>query len=98
MIWASEEFHDKMCDCKENLKNERTFGSGENAYTVTINQVRNINDGKPVDVRQPQAIGSTSEVIDRVYVVCQDLEGNCYEPFVFDVDPQLFANAGARDE
>lgn len=98
VIWASEEFHDKMCDCKENLKNERTFGSGENAYTVTINQVRNINDGKPVDVRQPQAIGSTSEVIDRVYVVCQDLEGNCYEPFVFDVDPQLFANAGARDE
>lgn len=98
VIWASEEYHDKVCDCEATLKNERTFGSGENAYTVTINQVRNINDGIPVEVRQPQAIGSTSEVVDRVYVVCQDLEGNCYEPFVFDVDPQLFANAGARDE
>ena len=58
----------------------------------------NINDGNPVAVRQPYAMGSTTEVIDRVFVVCQDLDGNCYAPFEYDVDPQLFANAGGRDE
>ena len=47
-------------------------------------------------VRMPQAIASLQEVIDRVFVVCQDLEGNCYEMFVFDVPVDLFVNAGGR--
>lgn len=86
VIWASEEFHDKVCDCKGSLKTE-LIRDGE---SFPITQVRHINDGKPVEVRQPQAMGSKTEVIDKVFVVCQDLDGNCYEPFEIDVPVELF--------
>lgn len=94
IIWASQEYHDSRCDCGGNYVTVMEMQGHE----VEVNHLININDGKPVEFRQPQAIGSTSEVIDKVFVVCQDLDGNCYEPFVIDVPVELFQNAGGRDE
>ena len=67
-------------------------------YQVEVTHLININDGNPIEFRQPQAIASTQEVIDKVFVVCQDTDGNCYEPFVIDVPVEYFQNAGGRDE
>lgn len=94
IIWASQEYHDSRCDCGGNYVTVMEMQGHE----VEVNHLININDGKPVEFRQPQAIASTSEVIDKVFVVCQDLDGNCYEPFVIDVPLELFQNAGGRDE
>lgn len=94
VIWASQEYHDSRCDCGGNYVTVMEMQGHE----VEVNHLININDGNPVEFRQPQAIGSTSEVIDKVFVVCQDLDGNCYEPFVIDVPLELFQNAGGRDE
>ncbi len=58
------------------------------SYYVTY-----INDGSPITVTNGYAAGSKTEVIDVVYVVCQDTDGNCYEPFRFEVPMELFANA-----
>lgn len=99
VIWASWEYHDSVCDCPgEYIKKITVTNATEGPVEVDEHWLVNINDGKPVAVRQPYAMGSTTEVIDRVFVVCQDLDGNCYAPFEYDVDPQLFANAGSRDE
>lgn len=99
VIWATEEFHNSLCDCGGNhvVDKEVNDASG-GKVTVQEHHLIHINDGTPVEMRQPYAIGSTTEIIDKVFVVCQDLEGNCYEPYVFDVNPEWFANAGARDE
>lgn len=86
VIWASEEFHDKVCNCKDHLKTEREY----NGEMFPITQVRFINDGAPVEFRQPQAIGDKTKVVDRVFVVCQDLDGNCYEAFEYDVPIEYF--------
>jgi len=94
VIWASQEYHDSVCDCGGNYVEKREL----NGYMVDITHVININNGEPFEFRQPSAIASTQEVIDRVFVVCQDLDGNCYEPFEFDVPVEMFANAGSRDE
>ena len=94
VIWASQEFHDSVCDCGGNYVEQREL----NGHMVDITHIININNGEPFEFRQPSAIASTQEVIDRVFVVCQDLDGNCYEPFEFDVPIEMFANAGARDE
>lgn len=94
IIWASEEYHNSKCDCGGNYVEKKTL----QGYEVEVNHQICINDGTPVEFRQPQAIASTSEVIDKVFVVCQDLDGNCYEPFVVDVPVELFQNAGGRDE
>jgi len=94
VIWASQEFHDSVCDCGGNYVEQREL----NGYMVDITHIININNGEPFEFRQPSAIASTQEVIDRVFVVCQDLDGNCYEPFEYDVPIEMFANAGGRDE
>ena len=99
VIWANREFHDAHCDCGGNfIKQIKVTNVTEGQVTVDEKWCININDGKPLAVRQPYAMGSTTEVIDRVFVVCMDLDGNCYAPFEYDVDPELFANATARDE
>ena len=67
-------------------------------YDVEVTHQICLNNGVPVEFRQPQAIASTTEIIDKVFVVCQDLDGNCYEPFSIDVPVELFRNAGGRDE
>ena len=69
-----------------------------NGVEVDVHNEIHINDGKPVEMRQPYAVGSTTEVIDKVFVVCQDLDGNCYEPFRVEVPVDLFLNAGGRGE
>ena len=94
VVWANEEFHESVCGCQGSLKTS-TVANGK---TVPLRNVFNYNDGNPVEFRQPQAIASTKEVIDKVYIVCQDLEGNCYETYVFDVPFEKFKNAGGRGE
>ena len=63
---------------------------------IEVNNVILYNDGKPVEFRQPQAIGSVEEVIDKVYIVIQDLDGNCYETYVYDVPVEHFVNAQGK--
>lgn len=94
VIWANKEYHDKVCDSDGHNKTEGYF----NGQLQPVTQVTYFNDGKPVEVRQPSAIASKTEVIDRVFVVCQDLEGNCYEAFEFDVPCELFANTKVPTE
>ena len=94
VIWASQEYHDSMCDCGGNFMSSMIVNNVE----VEVEHQININDGNPLQVRQPYAVGSTTESIDKVFIICQDLDGNCYEPFEFDVPVSMFANAGARDE
>ena len=94
VIWASEEYHDSRCSCGGTYVEVRDM----QGYQVEVTHLININDGNPIEFRQPQAIASTQEVIDKVFVVCQDTDGNCYEPFVIDVPVEYFQNAGGRDE
>lgn len=89
VIWASKEFHDSVCDCGYPYVAKRLYNNVE----VDVNFVLHVNDGKPVEMRQPYAVGSKTKVVDRVFVVCQDLEGNCYEAFEFDVPVEYFKNA-----
>lgn len=94
VIWASQEFHDSRCDCGGNFVQVKDM----QGHDVEVTHLININNGEPFVFRMPQAIASTQEVIDKVFVVCQDLQGNCYEKFTFDVPVELFQNAGGRDE
>ena len=57
---------------------------------IEVNNVILYNDGSTIEFRQPQAIASKEEVIDKVYIVCQDLDGNCYETYVYDVPFEYF--------
>ena len=94
IIWASQEYHDSVCDCGGTF-DKTTVMQG---HEVVVHHIININEpGKKFEFRQPQAIGSTEEVVDRVFVVCRDLNGNCYETFVIDVPVAKFQNAGTRD-
>lgn len=93
-IWASEEYHDGFCTCGGNHVTVREV----NGVDVDFQHVIHVNDGTPVEVRQPYAIGSTTEVVDRVFVVCQDESGNCYETFKFDVPIEVFMNSSGRGE
>ena len=94
VIWADSEYHKSVCDCPGTTVKKMEI----NGYMVNVKYVVNINDGKPLEFRQPQAVGSTEKVVDKVFVVCQDKQGNCYENFVFDVPVEKFQNAGSRDE
>ena len=93
-IWASEEYHDGLCTCG----GEHTTTMEINGVEVEIQHVIHVNDGNPVEVRQPYAVGSTTEVIDKVFVVCQDQNGNCYETFKIDVPVEVFMNSTGRGE
>ena len=89
VIWGSEEFHASRCHCVEEFESRKVISGVE----MDIELVVLINDGNPVMFSQPDAVGSTSEVVDKVFVVCQDADGNCYEPFVFDVPFEYFRDA-----
>ena len=93
VIWGSQEFHDSKCDCHSNPKTTTIV----NGVEMPVTQVVLINDGKPVTFVQPSAIGSTTEVIDRVFVVCQDAAGNFYQTFEFDVPFEYFRDAKAKE-
>lgn len=92
VIWASKEYHDSVCDCGHPYVGTRVYNNVE----VEVKHVLHVNDGTPVEMRQPYAVGSKTKVVDKVFVVCQDLDGNCYEPFVFDVPVEYFKNAKAN--
>ena len=62
-----------------------------NGKDIDVTHVLLFNDGNPIEFRQPSAIGSTEEVVDKVYIVLQDLEGTCYETYVYDVPVEYFA-------
>ena len=93
VIWANKEYHDAVCGCGMEGVTQRTMGGG---VVIDVNNVIIYNDGNPVEFRQPQAIGSTEEVIDKVYIVLQDLDGNCFETYVYDVPVEHFVNAKAK--
>ena len=92
VIWASQEFHDKICPGHEE-KTEITANGKKVPCTTLIY----LNNGEQIKFKQPNAIASTSEVIDRVFVLLQDLDGNCYEPIVFDVPIEGFLNASVPE-
>lgn len=94
VIWANQEYHDSVCNCEHEPVKEITWYEGtEDEVTIQFKNMVYYNTGEPLVFKQHQAIGSKTEVIDRVFVVCQDLDGNCYETFVFDVPVELFKNA-----
>jgi len=93
VIWANKEFHDAKCSCGGGGTSKITI----NGIEVEMQHVTFFNDGTPVEMRQPYAVGSTTEVVDKVFVVCQDLDGNCYEPFEIEVPVDIFRNAGSKD-
>lgn len=86
VIWASKEYHDSVCDCGHPYVGTRMYNNVE----VEVKFMLHINDGTPVEMRQPYAVGSKTKVVDKVFVVCQDLDGNCYEPFVINVPVEYF--------
>lgn len=92
VIWASKEFHDSVCDCGHPYVGTGVYNNVE----VEVKHVLHVNDGTPIEMRQPYAVGSKTKVVDKVFVVCQDLDGNCYEPFVIGVPVEYFKNATAN--
>ncbi len=91
VVWPSEEFHKNACGCGEEGYIERTY-QWNSAGPVKYKQYYKIvvNDGNPIEFYMDQAIGNPTEVVDRVFIVCQDAEGNCYQPYEFDVPVQYF--------
>lgn len=87
IVWASQEFHDKACPGHE-VKTE-TLANG---VTVPCETVIYINDGNKL-MFFPGGTGSKTEVVDQVYIVIQDTDFNCYEPYVYDVPVEYFVNA-----
>ncbi len=85
VIWASEEYHKSKCDCEERLSDT----AKRNGVMVPITNVHLINDDIPDEIVQPDAVHGTNGVNDKVFVVCQDLNGRLYEPFEWDV-PNYF--------
>lgn len=89
VVWGSKEFHDARCHCEE----EHTGTGIRGGIEVPVELVVLYNDGNPILFAQPHAIGSTTEVIDKIFIVCQDAEGNCYETYVTDVPFEYFRDA-----
>ncbi len=96
VLWASKEYHDKVCGCEEK-EVEKLYTGVTPPIPYIQKHVIDINEGKPVLFEKGDAIGSKDKVEDRVYVVLQDLEGNCYEVFEWDVPIELFANAKPQE-
>lgn len=89
VIWGSKEFHDSRCNCIETAEPTKMVSGVE----MPIEHVVLFNDGNHVRFMQPSAIGSTTEVIDRIFIVCQDADGNCYETYEYDVPFEYFRDA-----
>ncbi len=89
VLWANREAHENVCDCVEKDVEKDYHG-----IPYIQKHVLTFNTGEPVEFAQYQAIGSKTEVVDRVYVVLQDLDGNCYQAYEWDVPVEYFANAG----
>ncbi len=89
VLWASQEFHDSRCGCGAPYDREGTFMGNAG----TIHHALHFNNGTPFKVRMPYGFGDKTKVVDKVFIVCQDIDGNCYETFEWDVPVELFANS-----
>ena len=89
IIWASREVHQELCGGDH----EGVKPGKANGKDIDVTHVLLFNDGNPIEFRQPSAIASTEEVVDKVYIVLQDLDGNCYETYVYDVPFEYFVPA-----
>ncbi len=93
VIWADETYHDANCTsskCNGNWDDPEGSRYGNKG---TVHHVVYYNTGKPVKFTYPYAAGDTEKVVDRVFIVLQDLDGNCYELFEYDVPVEYFQNA-----
>lgn len=85
VVWANKDVHATECGGDhEGVKPGKVGGKD-----IEVNHVLIYNDG-PVEFRQPSAIASTDESVDKVYIVLKDLNGNSYETYVFDVPAEYF--------
>ncbi len=101
VIWASQEAHDALCvdpDCHGARSYTQDDYRTGNLIVVPCYDVLYINDGTPIKFTNGYAAGSKTEVVDVVYVVCRDLDGNCYEPFRIEVPYEYFAGSTAPEE
>lgn len=85
VVWANRDVHAALCGGDHEGVKPGTAG-GE---AIEVNHVLIFNDG-PVEFRQPSAIASTEEVIDKVYIVLRDLDGNTYETYEYGVPCEYF--------
>ncbi len=86
VIWGSEAFHNSQCDCGGDME------MSEGVYHDYTQKVF-INDGSTFRIFCANAVGSTTEELDKVYVVYQDADGNTYEPHIINVPMNYFADA-----
>ena len=86
IIWANREVHQALCGGDH----EGVKPGKANGKDIEVTHVLLFNDGNPIEFRQPSAIASTEEVVDKVYIVLQDLDGNCYETYVYDVPIEYY--------
>ena len=86
IIWANREVHQELCGGDH----EGVKPGKANGKDIEVTHVLLFNDGNPIEFRQPSAIASTEEVVDKVYIVLQDLDGNCYETYTFDVPIEYY--------
>ena len=85
VVWANRDVHAALCGGDHEGVKPGTAGGQE----IEVNHVLVFNDG-PVEFRQPSAIASTDEVIDKVYIVLRDLDGNTYETYEYGVPCEYF--------
>ena len=86
IIWANRDVHQALCGGDH----EGVKPGKANGKDIEVTHVLLFNDGNPIEFRQPSAIASTEEVVDKVYIVLQDLDGNCYETYVYDVPIEYY--------
>lgn len=85
VVWANRDVHAAICGGDHEGVKPGMAGGEE----IEVNHVLIFNDG-PVEFRQPSAIASTDEVIDKVYIVLRDLDGNTYETYEYGVPCEYF--------
>ncbi len=92
-IWANEAFHDRECRSELCEGNRDVEGTRYGNPGIIHHKVY-YNDGQPIVFTGLSAVGNSGKVVDKVYVVLQDLDGNCYEPVEFDVPYDWFDGGG----
>ncbi len=94
VVWANKEYHDKACKNENCTGNHTEVREWFGNTGVTVEHVVLFNDGNPVMMTYPYSNGNSGKVVDRVFIVLQDLDGNCYEPFEYDVPYEYFGEGG----
>ena len=86
IVWASRETHAAVCGGDHEGVKPGNAGGKE----VEVTHVLLINDGNPIEFRKPDAVGSVDEVVDKVYIVLQDADGNCYQTYEYGAPVEYF--------